>query len=184
MLENPTKRIDRLKAEIANDLGNILMIMKNENTKSYEYYVKQRDKYIPATHPKSDNHEVALRKLKILFEDQSDHPPKWSHGEIIMNGGKGMFWAFGHTKLNGARDPSGTIRIEQKAFILRDTTFAGVMLHEATHWELGTGDYKYDNLLNPDFRTLQSIDQTHKYRNADNWRAFYQKMRTHMRNGE
>ncbi len=86
--------------------------------------------------------------------------------------------AFGHTVANGlVQSPGSKIRIAPKAFHLTDSVLAGVMLHEATHFVLNTDDIAYDAAFFPGHDDLKELARGEHYRNADNWRIFYQKMR-------
>ena len=48
--------------------------------------------------------------------------------------------------------------MQQKSWLLSDTTFAGVMFHEATHFVLGTDDIVYDNPISPTHNRLKQLD--------------------------
>jgi hypothetical protein len=86
--------------------------------------------------------------------DAADHMP-WT---LSLGGG----WAY-----------RNKIRICEKAFVLfPELTLRGVMVHEATHFALGTQDIFYNTF------TRHSVmqDLPNGASNADNWRIFYQKM--------
>jgi hypothetical protein len=70
--------------------------------------------------------------------------------------------------------------MQNKAYLLSSGTFAGVMLHEVTHFVLGTRDVKYDQLRRG-HGNLERLDATDRYKNADNWRIFYQNMSANRR---
>jgi hypothetical protein len=85
----------------------------------------------------------------------------------------GFAWAPINAKPMKNERAKGEIVMQAKAYLLPEPTFVGVMFHEATHYILGTKDVKYDQLL-PGHTNLEQLSEMNRYKNADNWRVFYQ----------
>lgn len=201
------RRIKRLRVEVRVNLSKIrnlaVIAEKNPNlaTPSQIYLKRQITKYLNPI-GKINKFDITdgldfeegmkrlqqdLWKLSDCFTDAGDNGPIWSHYGF-MSHGKNLKekWQKKHLALTlgcawapikkGSKE-GDTIRIQQKAFLLPDKQLAGVLLHEATHISLATHDHKY--ALGSHSR-MQDLNSDLKYKNADSWRIFYQKMRDYL----
>lgn len=176
-----TAKFNRLKREIGEDLGRMITAIGEPAASANRVYVdRQIDKYLkPRRRDVFDPVKRDLEVLRDLFTDKGDRLPTWSYQGLQWGPSVKFFFAFGYSPINGAK--GGEIRIEPKCNVLTDKIAAGVMLHEATHFALGTVDHKYDNFAYPGHDRLKELPADKCYENADNWRIFYQKMRSHFR---
>ncbi len=175
-------RFNRLYAEITADLKHILTTLdKNHNDDNNVYLRRQIDKYLrPGV---DDSVKTSVTQLYDFFKNPAMRA-HWSYSgwENPKEAGGTLLWlGMGHATVDGASFPGGLIRIAPKAFCLPDSTLSGIMLHEATHWVLGTRDHAYDTTFFPGHDNLKELGVGLHFSNADNWRIFYQKMRKKFR---
>jgi hypothetical protein len=172
-------RFWRLHREIGEDLAQIDLIRRTPGHRHRAYYQRQLDKYLRPNEHFVDSWEKDLPKLLDFFVN-AQYRENWSFSGMNSpcSHGLGCFVAFGYAPVNGqTQSCSSAIRIAPKAFHLPNSTLSGVMLHEATHFVLGTDDIAYDATFFPGHDDLKELARGEHYRNADNWRIFYQKMR-------
>lgn len=177
-------RFWRLHAEIGADLTQIRAIMDDPQHVHHAYCLRQVTKYLNPAWPVQVKNKVT--KLAEFFDktgQATEGSKKWSFsGMEPPTAGAKMFFSFGHSPRNGRLDKSDDfIRIAPKAFCLTDKVLAGVMLHEATHFENGTVDHAYDTNCWFGHEELKELSPDKRFENADNWRIFYQKMRMKLR---
>nr|WP_315392895.1 hypothetical protein [uncultured Duganella sp.] len=178
-----TSRFKRLHKEIGEDLKRIDKIRKEPSNGLREYYDRQVSKYLRPNEQVVESLGIDLKNLIDFFQDPKNDA-KWSYTGMESPGKHGLllFMAFGHATVDGiSLGADAGIRIAPKAFCLTDQVLSGVMLHEATHFVLGTRDIAYDTSTWIGHERLKELARGEHYRNADNWRIFYQKMRKKFR---
>jgi hypothetical protein len=170
-------KIDVLRAQIAADLDVILAIHDDAQHADNGYLTQQIQAFLPKPLMVAGD----LKKLRDLFLGAVAPQPAWHYSGLEYGGSFKMFLAFAHSPRGGKNKDQ--IRLSPKAFLLKDATLAGVMLHEATHFLLSTVDHVYDMnfLISDDHAKLLRLSNQEKYENADNWRIFYQRMRKKVR---
>lgn len=121
-----------------------------------------------------------LAKMADAFTANPNHAV-WSFDGPYTGPGRRpkLALAFGHAETLGG----GDIRLNHKMFLLPDAVAAGVMVHEASHAVLQTQDIKYELGSGGYYSVLntRNVAQDERYKNADNWRMFYQKIRQQTR---
>jgi len=161
-------KFNRIKNEIASDLTRI-----HDLCGSGDEYLNKQSMYCLRV-PQSDAYlKRDIKLLRNMFNGESRVQPTWSFNGHKLGPSIMFFFAFAYSPINGSN--GDVIRIEQKAFTLPDKILSGVILHEATHFVLGTVDHVYNWPYN------KFNKSTEVYENADNWRIFYQRMRTYLR---
>ena len=174
-MESRLQRVTRIRPQVAKDLQRMVESFTKPTYSDFQYLKHQAGKYLKPLNNDDDRWELrnALEELRKGFASQN--LMRFDTG-LSYQGKRSVSLAiaFMHAPLGGG---AGDIRVNNKAAVLSDAQFAGTLVHEATHMILKTVDVKYAITS----ARLKDLPPDDRFRNADNWRLFYQKMRSHFR---
>lgn len=172
-------RFEKIKSQIGHDFSRMAQVLRLPDSSRDKTYIRsQADKYL--TPPSLEILGRDISRLADVFNGTAMRLPTWSYEGFKAGPSVKCFFAFGDAPIDGSHGQA--IRIQPKAFILPDSIFSGVIVHETTHFVLRTQDHAYD--LDPTHYRVKALPPAKRYENADNWRIFYQYVRAYFRGKE